>query len=158
MEKIKEMVGALRDSGKKVTSQRLAICRYLISTDTHPTAQEIYEELLGDYPTLSLATVYNTLDTLLSLGMVNALGNAGDDAVHYDADTRPHVNLACIECHRVVDLPSEHITHVDAEIVANSQFKLLGARVLYYGVCPNCQVKNPSHASKATSTGLFYGL
>jgi Fur family transcriptional regulator, peroxide stress response regulator len=144
MDNLKRMLTALRSKGKKVTPQRLAVCRILIATDTHPTAHEIYAALLDEYPTLSLATVYNTLDTLVRLGMVNALGSAGDDAVHYDADTQPHVNLACIRCHRVIDLPSEHITHVDAEIVQNSQFKLLGARVLYYGICPNCQHQHPS--------------
>jgi Fur family peroxide stress response transcriptional regulator len=59
--------------------------------------------------------------------------------MHYDADTDPHVNLACIQCHRVIDLPSDHVQALDQEIAANSGYKLLGARVLYYGLCPDCQ-------------------
>jgi Fur family peroxide stress response transcriptional regulator len=101
----------------------------------------IYDELRPQFPSLSLATIYNTLDTLVGLGAVNVLGHAGDDHVHYDADMEPHVNLACISCHRIVDIPSEHVQHLDSEISEASGYKLLGARVLYYGLCPECQTK-----------------
>ncbi|RME07826.1 MAG: transcriptional repressor [Anaerolineae bacterium] len=134
-----ELISALQSAGYRLTPQRRAICRLLAGTDTHPTAQEIYEQLKPDYPSLSLATVYNTLETLVNLGMVYALGSAGDGRVHYDADTQPHVNLACVSCHRVVDLPSEHISALEREVSSSSGYRLLGARVLYYGLCPQCQ-------------------
>jgi len=125
----------------RLTPQRMAICKLLIESNSHPTAAIIYNELRQIYPSLSLATIYNTLDTLVNLGAVNVLGHAGDDHVHYDADMDPHVNLACISCHRIVDIPSEHVQQLDDEISQASGYKLLGARVLYYGLCPQCQVK-----------------
>ena len=67
---------------------------------------------------------------------------AGDGKVHYDADTEPHVNLACISCNRIVDIPSSHVQQLDEEITSTSGYKLLGARVLYYGLCPECQEKS----------------
>jgi Fur family transcriptional regulator, peroxide stress response regulator len=130
---------ALNKAGLRLTPQRLAICKLLAESKAHPTAQMIYDALKSDYPSLSLATVYNTLESLVRLGIINTLGSAGDDAVHYDANTEPHVNLACISCHRVIDLPSEHVTHLEDEVVSNSGYQVLGARVLYYGVCPSCQ-------------------
>jgi Fur family peroxide stress response transcriptional regulator len=93
-------VQTLQNAGLRVTPQRLAITRLLVGTDRHPTAQMIYEELRPEHPSLSLATVYNTLEVLVEAGVINALGAAGDDSIHYDADTSPHVNLACIACHR----------------------------------------------------------
>jgi Fur family peroxide stress response transcriptional regulator len=100
----------------------------------------IYEDLRPRFDTLSLATVYNTLDALARLGAVNLLGEVGSgDSVRYDADTAPHVNLACVRCQRIIDLPSEHVHHLDREIEETSGYALLGARVLYYGVCPECQ-------------------
>ena len=132
---------ALKQAGMRVTPQRVAICDLLTSSKEHPTAAMIYEELKPRFDSLSLATVYNTLDTLVKLGVVNVLGHAGDDKVHYDADTEPHVNLACISCSRIIDIPSEHVTHLDTEIAEASGYKLLGARVLYYGLCPDCQKK-----------------
>ncbi len=139
MDRTERLVQALRQEGLRLTPQRLAICRLLATTDQHPTAQMIYEQLRPQYPSLSLATVYNTLDILVNLGVVNALGGAGDDMVHYDADTDPHVNLACTVCHRVIDLPSQHVQALQEEVTATSGYRLLGARVLYYGICPDCQ-------------------
>src|SRR3990170_7589359 len=101
-----EMLKTLRQSGLRLTPQRLAIFQLLTNSKQHPTVQMIYDQLRPQYPSLSLATVYNTLDMLVQLGLVNALGSASDDAVHYDADTHPHVNLACVNCHKVIDLPS----------------------------------------------------
>jgi Fur family peroxide stress response transcriptional regulator len=138
---------ALREQGLRLTPQRLAICEMLVASDQHPTAQMIYDQLHPQYPSLSLATVYNTLDMLVNLGLVNVLGSAGDDAAHYDADTHPHVNLACTSCHRVIDLPSQHVQALEEEVASNSGYRLLGARVLYYGICPDCQLRN-QHTSE----------
>jgi Fur family transcriptional regulator, peroxide stress response regulator len=132
---------ALKKADLRLTPQRLAICKLLAESKEHPTAQMIYDELKPEYPSLSLATVYNTLETLVRLGSINTLGSAGDDSVHYDANTEPHINLACISCHRVIDLPSEHVMHLEEEVISSSGYQVLGARVLYYGVCPSCQKK-----------------
>jgi Fur family peroxide stress response transcriptional regulator len=130
----------------RLTPQRMAVCKLLIESDVHPTATMIYDELRPQFPSLSLATIYNTLDTLVSLGAVNVLGHAGDDHVHYDAEMEPHVNLACIACHRIIDIPSDYVQQLDSEISRASGYKLLGARVLYYGLCPECQSKTETSA------------
>lgn len=132
---------ALQTAGLRLTPQRLAICRLLAASADHPTAQAIYNDLRPEFPSLSLATVYNTLETLLKLGAINSLGTAGDDAVHFDADTQPHVNLACTVCHRVIDLPNDHVADIEQEVAATSGYQIFGARVLYYGVCPDCQAE-----------------
>lgn len=135
------MIEALKTAGLRMTPQRLAICALLARSKEHPTAQMIHEALRESYPSLSLATVYNTLDELVRLGVLNALGSAGDDAEHYDADLTPHVNLACLSCGRVIDLDSQHIHEVEREVISASGYRLVGARVLYYGTCPECQRK-----------------
>jgi len=132
----------LSQAGLRLTPQRLAICRYLAGSRLHPTAQMIYDELRPQYPSLSLATVYNTLEALVGLGVIHSLGNAGDNATHYDADTSPHVNLACLSCHRVIDLHSHHVNDLRDEVAAASGYTIQGARVLYYGYCPECRGKN----------------
>jgi Fur family peroxide stress response transcriptional regulator len=136
-----ELSKTLQQAGMRLTQQRLAICNLLAETEEHPTAHMIYEQLRPEFPTLSLATVYNTLDVLIELGLVNSLGSAGDEAIHYDADTSPHVNLACTSCHRVIDLPSEHVHALENEVATQSGYKIMGARVLYYGLCPDCQAR-----------------
>ncbi len=129
----------LHQAGLRVTPQRLAICQLLANTETHPTANDIFLELKDKYPSLSLATIYNTLDVLVGMGAVNALGSIGDDKVHFDGNTSPHINLACIKCHKIVDLHTKEINQLNTEINQRSGFKVLGSRVLYYGICPDCQ-------------------
>jgi len=137
------LLNTLRKAGMRITPQRQAICELLAESREHPTAAMIYETLKPRFPSLSLATVYNTLEVLVQLGAVNVLGNAGDDTAHYDADTDPHINLACVSCHKIIDFPSQYVQFLDEEISAASGYRVLGARVLYYGLCPDCQKKNP---------------
>ena len=133
------LIEALREAGLRLTPQRIAICRFLAGTDTHPTAQDVYQALKPAFPSLSLATVYNTLEALVSLGAIHALGDAGDDTTHYDADITPHINLVCIRCHRVIDVPNETVAALEEEAAKQSGYRILGARVVYYGLCPDCQ-------------------
>ena len=129
----------LQKAGMRITPQRIAICQLLVNSVEHPTAMSIYEMLKADYPSLSLATIYNTLDVLVALGSINVLGSIGDDKVHFDADTIPHINLACVKCHKITDVSSDYVEKMNSEITENSGFHLLGSRVLYYGICPDCQ-------------------
>lgn len=141
MERIETLISSLKQAGLRITPQRIAICRLLCEADTHPTAAMIFEEIRSQYPSLSLATVYNTLDTLVGLGIVTSLGPAGDGRVHFDADTSPHINLACMECHRIIDIPSKKVGQLQDEVSRTSGYALQGARILYYGLCPECQKK-----------------
>ncbi len=59
------LLTALKAQGKRITPQREAICRLLARSDEHPTARQIYETLKAQFPSMSLATVYNTLDVLV---------------------------------------------------------------------------------------------
>lgn len=135
------LVQALKQSGLRITPQRTAVCELLATTAMHPTAQILYEEIKQFYPSLSLATIYNTLEALADLGAINELGSAGDNASHFDANLSPHVNLACVSCHRVIDLPSQHIHRVESEVANTSGYRVFGARVMYYGLCPDCMEK-----------------
>jgi len=142
MERYLQLIDTLKTTGLRITPQRMAICQLLAGSKDHPTAQMIFDEIRVTYPSLSLATVYNTLEVLVKAGAVFILGEAGDNMIHYDADTDPHVNLACLRCHRVIDFPSEHITRVESEVQQTSGYRLLGARVMYYGLCPECQAES----------------
>lgn len=136
------LVLALKQAGLRLTPQRIAICRYLAESREHPTATMIYERLKTEYPSLSLMTVYNTLRTLVQLGLVNALGDCGDDQIHYDADTSPHLNLACVSCHRIVDVEAAELEALTESVRRASGYRLLGARMMLYGLCPACQFQS----------------
>ena len=130
---------ALRQAGLRLTPQRLAVCAALTGTQSHPTAQGLYDLLRAQFTTLSRATVYNTLQTLVAAGLVQELGTAGDGAIHYDADPRPHVNLMCLNCHRVDDFFDAPLAAVANCVDRGSGYAVQGARVVYYGLCPQCR-------------------
>jgi Fur family peroxide stress response transcriptional regulator len=133
------MAAALRQAGLRLTAQRLAVCAALAGNRAHPTAQALYDQLRPQFTTLSRATVYNTLQSLVRAGLIHEIGTAGDGAVHYDADPRPHVNLMCTRCHRVDDFPEPALEAVGRRVARGSGYAVRGARVVYYGLCPACR-------------------
>jgi Fur family transcriptional regulator, peroxide stress response regulator len=139
MSTYERLTSTLKQARMRLTPQRIAICALLGESHAHPTAASIYAQIRLRYPSLALMTVYSTLNRLVSLGAVNALGEAGDDTIHYDGNTSPHINLACMSCHAIVDVESPKVAELDGEVGSVSGFKILGARVLYYGLCPDCQ-------------------
>jgi Fur family peroxide stress response transcriptional regulator len=142
MKNFDSLITALHDSGMRLTPQRRAICRYLSQSEAHPTAAMVYDALKPEMPSLSLMTVYNTLNTLEELGALHAIGKAGDEAVHYDTDTEPHVNLICTACRKIIDVPSKKIDALKREIEEKSGYRLHNTRIVFEGLCPECQKKS----------------
>jgi len=109
-ESIDRMLAGVRAAGLKVTPQRLAIVRELAVDESHPTAQELFERLLPSMPTMSFATVYNTLDALSSAGLCAALALSPGSG-RFDPNMEPHHHLVCDRCGSVRDLPSAPAAH-----------------------------------------------
>jgi Fur family peroxide stress response transcriptional regulator len=146
--RVADLLAALRGAGLRITPQRVAVCRALAGTKSHPTAQALYEQLSTQFESLSRATVYNTLETLVQGGLIHELGDAGDGAVHYDADVAPHVNLICLRCHRIDDLPVTALDRVERQVAEHSGYEVRGARLVYYGLCPDCRKQAPRTRGK----------
>ncbi len=134
----KAMLDALRQARYRLTPQRMAVCRYLAETRTHPTPSEIYHAVQKEFPTISRATVYNTITVLRDLGEVVELP-AGKQGVRYETDVTPHVNLICTHCGRIYDAPIGDIEDMMALIVEESGFQLANFHIEGYGICPTCQ-------------------
>src|ERR1700760_3435813 len=86
---VAEMLASLRGAGLKLTPQRMAIVRELAADPTHPTAQELFERLRTALPTMSFATVYNTLDALAKAGLCASLSLSPGPS-RFDPNMRPH--------------------------------------------------------------------
>lgn len=124
-----------RDIGFKLTPQRLAILEYLDGNKKHPSAEEIYGSVKDKFPTMSFATVYNTLEALKGKGKVAEL-NIDPERKRYDPNTNPHHHLICIKCRRVVDVMKEFDLVLDGS--DSGHFRLLGSHIEFYGICPKC--------------------
>ena len=101
---MERMLEGVRAAGLKLTPQRLAIVRELATDESHPTAQELYDRLRPALPTMSFATVYNTLDALSAAGLCAAL-SLSPGSGRFDPNMRPHHHLVCDACGAVRDLP-----------------------------------------------------
>jgi Fur family peroxide stress response transcriptional regulator len=134
----------LRDKGFKVTPQRLAIYSVLAATKAHPSAEMIFTELQPSYPTMSLATVYKTIEILKEIGLVQVL-NAGEDSFRYDANTDNHPHVRCMACGRVDDVHGIDVSAFISDVSAKTAYQVTGQQFYFYGVCPGCQGKASSN-------------
>ena len=131
------MLAELKRSGLKLTAQRRAIVRLFADDCTHPTAQELFERLRPSYPTMSFATVYNTLDALSQHGLTGALRLG--TAVRFDPNTTPHHHAVCDACGAIVDLPAPAPPPDTAtRIYETSGFSVRTEERTYRGVCHRC--------------------
>lgn len=122
----------------KLTPQRLAVYKYLMSTKEHPSAEVIYKAIQADFPTMSLATVYKALKTLVEVGLIQEL-NVGEVNFRYDGKIDSHPHIQCIKCGRVDDLLNLSFDHLNSEVEKNSEYKILSNQTYFYGLCKDCQ-------------------
>ena len=100
------MLATLRKRGLRITPQRIALVEAFASDSSHPTAQELFERLRPAFPSMSFATVYNTLDALARArlaGIVRLPGKRGD-AARFDPNTSAHHHAVCDRCGAVLDI------------------------------------------------------
>jgi Fur family transcriptional regulator, peroxide stress response regulator len=125
----------LRSVGLTPTIQRMAILDVLQNTHSHPTADEVLCHVREQFPTISRATAYNTLEALTQAGVILRI-TMDLGAVRYDADTEPHAHFRCRQCGSVFDLPLER--EIDLSACAQG-YRIESVRVYAYGVCPRCK-------------------
>jgi Fur family peroxide stress response transcriptional regulator len=144
------MVTRLREGGLKLTPQRLAIVRAIADDESHPTAQELFERLRPELPTMSFATVYNTLDALATAGLcVSRQLSAG--ATRFDPNTVAHHHAVCDECSRVFDVPAgSHAARAPAADVAPG-FVVRAVERVYRGVCRACAASTPARPAPGST-------
>ena len=135
-----EVTDILRRNKKKGTPQRLAVYAALADTTEHPTAETLYKELRADYPTMSLATVYKSLDAFCEIGIVREL-NVGEEAFRYDADISPHPHIRCMSCDRVADVPITALPALDKNVASVTGYRIVSQQMYFFGYCPECQKK-----------------
>ncbi len=99
---MREFIDRCRSQGMNVTPQRLAIYRALLEARDHPSPELLFDRVKPAMPSMSLATIYKTLDTLARMGLVTELPATGDSR-RYDANQEPHQHLVCTGCGEVVD-------------------------------------------------------
>ena len=104
----KSVIQILVNHGLKVTPQRIAILEVILNLENHPTAENISEYLRLNYPHISIGTVYKTLETFSSKGIINKV-HSEIDTVRYDGITKKHHHLYCSDSDRIEDFYDENL-------------------------------------------------
>ncbi|HSD58131.1 MAG TPA: Fur family transcriptional regulator [Methanotrichaceae archaeon] len=143
------VIKALRGKGYKATPQRIAIGRFALRSKDHPTAQRIYGEVKRIYPTVSLATVYKTIQILKEVGLIHEL-NLSQGQTRFDPDTHPHIHLICLGCGSIMDWEEPMVSEIMAKVAA-ANFSATGQSFDVYGYCQSCERTAKSAASKAAT-------
>ena len=136
----KQIIDKLHDKGYKVTPQRLAIFKLILTNKNHPSVDQIYEMVIKKFPTISIATVYQNLHLLEELGLVHEL-KFNNNMSRYDPNTKPHINLICPKCNKIVDYESKNVKNFFDQIVADLKIKQIDQRIDIYRYCDKCSKK-----------------
>lgn len=121
----------------KFSGQRNAIKEFLMHTDTHPTADDIYIKIRESYPNISLGTVYRNLNFLLEQGEIIKIA-CDDKSVRYDGRLKPHYHAYCRICGRVTDILTDPMDHVNSLAAVHFNGIIEGHVLLFHGICQNC--------------------
>jgi Fur family peroxide stress response transcriptional regulator len=138
MMSVEQFIEACREKGLNVTYQRILIYKALKNSASHPTAEDIYKTVKVEYPSISLATVYKTLETLSENGLLSKVTELHDLA-RYDAEVSPHHHILCRKCKKVMDVHDEQLENIP--IPQTNEFTVEGVRILFEGICKECAAK-----------------
>ena len=123
--------------GIRPSVQRIAIMRYLQKNRTHPTADEVYEALKKQIPTLSKTTVYNTLNLFVENGAALYIGIDEKNA-RFDGFVESHAHFRCKKCGCIIDLP----INIDNFLPEGFNGDIENTYFYLKGLCEKCKKKN----------------
>lgn len=120
----------------KPSYSRIKVLEYLAKATTHPTADEIYQHLVAELPTLSKTTVYNTLKLFTEAGLAKVV-TIEENETRFDGNATPHGHFKCKSCGWVYDFEVP-IAHCETNGLEG--FEIQEKDVYFKGICSNCLV------------------
>ena len=144
-----ELTDLFRSRGLKVTPQRQCIFGVLHGSDQHPTAEAVHAEVVARMPTVSLRTVYQTLNDLAAMGELTSV-DVGTGSTRFDPTVEPHHHLVCDGCGRIQDL---YASFGDVTVPAGTSVMRAAIEV---GImpCSAMAMSRRSRKSRCISVGL----
>lgn len=138
-QRLKAALADLKKADIRITPQRQAVLEFLITSDTHPTADDIYKGLVNDFPGMSVATVYNNLRLFTKMGFVQEMAY-GDTSSRFDFSSKKHYHAICEVCGKIVDTYYPGLDDVETATEQLTGFKINEHRMELYGICTDCQL------------------
>ena len=135
----------LSEAGYKLTPQREVTVQVMIDQENERlSAEEIYLKVKNNNVGIGLATVYRTLEILTDLNILNKV-TFQDGLARYDLNKHPNQHkphyLLCLSCGKIEEVASDHLKGVEEEIESQYHFKIKDHRLIFHGICQECQMK-----------------
>lgn len=130
----------LARTGLRFTVQRRHVYSVLLEKRDHPSAEEVFIRAKASMPEISMATVYNCLDTLVKCGLVRQV-NHDRGASRYCSNMQQHHHFYCDECSGAYDIDAEPPAG-QPELEMPSGFKIRAYEISFRGLCPDCAAKH----------------
>jgi Fur family transcriptional regulator, ferric uptake regulator len=137
----------LRHLGVRITPQRLFVLEALAMRSGHLTAEEIMRWASQRSPAINLATVYRTLDLLVSIGLVAQTDLGGGAAMFELVGDSPHHHLVCERCGAVTELDDAPLATFRAHLLDRYGFRAQSRHMAIFGTCRACL--EAEHAGQA---------
>jgi Fur family peroxide stress response transcriptional regulator len=137
LEQLTAFESACREAGLRLTHQRLEIYRELAMADDHPSAEVLHQRLRRKIPTISLDTVYRTLATFQSHGLIRKVDTVESQA-RFEATGMRHHHLICRKCKEIMDFQWQLIDDVTLPEEISKWGRIDNKNVVVYGVCSKC--------------------
>ena len=144
--KLRSFEDLCRDNGLKITPQRVAVYKALVSTDTHPTAEEVHRMVRRDIRNISLDTVNRTLLTLAEIGAAFQVEGTGQPR-RYDGGLEDHQHFRCIKCGKVIDFHYEPFDNIEIPAHLQGRFQIMRKTVYLEGTCKTCSGTSLSNSN-----------
>ena len=129
---------ALRESGHRLTPQRLMILSVIRHSELHVTASEIYDQVKASYPYIDVSTVYRTLSVLKQMRLVSETDMGGGEYRYEWINHLRHHHLICRGCDKVVLLDHKYWENIGADIMADYGFQPDIDHIALFGICHEC--------------------
>jgi Fe2+ or Zn2+ uptake regulation protein len=121
---------------KRNTIQRKLIFDAVKTLNIHATAEQVYERVAEEHPSVSKATVYRNLNQMAEAGELLNIGSI-KGAAHYDHNCHGHYHFICEKCERVFDV-NDFFPEICDRLAGMDGFQIKGHSLIFNGVCPNC--------------------
>lgn len=131
---------------RRDTRQRKLVLDIAQRFKIHPTAEEIYQLVHKEHPSISLGTVYRNLNVLVEQGELLRIHVPGSD--RFDGKTDPHYHMTCRCCRRVFDVEEKYMPCIHEQAGKHSVHRIEGHMILFQGICSDCQKKQASQQEK----------
>jgi Fur family peroxide stress response transcriptional regulator len=125
----------LRESKIKVTPQRLSIVD-MLHGKVHMSIDELYIAIKKKFPSISLATVYKNINTMMQMDFIQEV-KIPNQKSRYELAKSSHSHVVCQKCGKVEDLEL-NLELITKEAVEKSNYKIREDALIFSGVCPKC--------------------